>query len=388
MLALELYTDPAETLGRLLERLLPALRPGARVLVKPEWWARDERRASENTSPEFLRALVAWLEGRGAKVSIAHSSLLTPPDVPYLSFSDLIKENGVNFLLEDHPHVGLIDLETEPAELRRSGDVALLAPITLREHDVFVACVRPKTHMGTTVALGTKGLMGLLPDSENLRMHRDGLDELLGHLGRACAPTITLVEGDIGMEGDGPHHGDDVPLGWYLGGDDLLETDCAAAALMGFAPEEVGHLAALARLSARPVPALPTELRPLVRKLRPSGAFLQHTRRVRVWPGDSCATCHMAASSVQDLVRANPQRVGDVAALASMLYVKGFNIFMGHQSAPPPGGEACVAVGDCTREWAERYGVPRVGGCPVRVHEVGPALLTVLHRLNRGEESP
>ena len=154
MLALELFSDPASTLGRLLERLLPELGPGARVLVKPEWWARDERRASENTSPELLRALVAWLEGRGAKVSIAHSALLTPPDVPYLSFSELIKANGVNFLLEDHPHVGLIDLETEPAELRRSGELALLAPVTLREHDLFIALARPTTHMGTTVALG------------------------------------------------------------------------------------------------------------------------------------------------------------------------------------------------------------------------------------------
>ncbi|MCB9744309.1 MAG: DUF362 domain-containing protein [Alphaproteobacteria bacterium] len=388
MLALEPFDTPRDTLRRLLDRLAPDIGPGDRVLVKPEWCAAQDPKPSENSSPAFLGALLEWLDERGARVTLAHSSLLTPPDVPYTSFTELLKLEGVNHLLEDLPHLRLIDLETEPMELRRAGAQAFLAPRALSEHEHLIVCARPKMHMGTEVALGTKGLMGLLPDSENLRMHRDGLGSLLGHLGQAIPPALVLIEGDVAMEGNGPHHGRDVRCGWYLGGADLLEVDAAGAALMGFEVDEVVHLRALADLQGREVPALAKEMRPYIRRLARPEPFLEH-RRVRVWPGDSCATCHRAARSVEEHVLDNPHKLGDVAAVAAMLYLKGFNIRMGHHDLAdaPEAGSLSVALGECARAWAEAHDVPLVGGCPVRVHEVRPALMERVRALARGGEA-
>ncbi|MCB9759809.1 MAG: DUF362 domain-containing protein [Alphaproteobacteria bacterium] len=385
MIALEPFSTPRETLHRLLDRLLPDLSAGANVLVKPEWCARARPRPAENTSPAFIEALLSWLDARGARVALAHSSLLTPPDVPYMSFTDLLKLEGVDYLMEDFPHVRLIDLETEPMRLRRSGEVELLAPATLDEVDLFIHCARLKTHMATTIAVGTKGLMGLLPDSENLRMHRDGLDRLLAHLGDAVAPSLTLVEADVGMEGNGPHHGQDVACGIYFGGDDLLAVDSAAAGLMGFEPADVAHLVGLAALQGRDLPGLPEEWKRWVRPFAPAGDHLQH-KKVTVWPGDSCATCHLAAASVEDHVRSNPHHLGDLAAVASMLYMRGFHIFMGHHDPerPPPEGQASVAVGACAAEWAQAHGVPLVPGCPVRYHQVQPTLMQLIRDMSRG----
>lgn len=388
MIALQAFDAPRSSLGALLDRLLPALPRGARVLIKPEWCARRAPRPAENTSPAFLQALLAWLSERGARPTLAHAALPTPPDAPYTSFTDLLKLAEVDFLLEEFPHVGLVDLETEPMALRVSGGLELLLPRTLGEYDLFISLARLKTHMATVLSAGAKGLMGLIPDSENVRYHRDGLDRHVAALADVAWPGLTLIEADLGMEGEGPHHGDAVPCGFYLGGDDLLAVDCAASWLAGVDPAEVPHLVQLAALRGRALPGLPDDLRPYSRSFRRPRPYLQHTRKVRVWPGDSCATCQYAAQSVEGFLRDNPQRVGDLAAAAAMLFLRGFHIRMGHHplaEAPAP-GELSVAVGDCARPWAEAHGVPLVGGCPVRVGEVQPALIELLRRL--GEPGP
>ncbi|HJN74912.1 MAG TPA: DUF362 domain-containing protein [Myxococcota bacterium] len=352
---------------RLLDAALVDLPAGASVLVKPDWNARSEPKPGENTTPELLRAVLSWLEARGVEhLSIGHSSLLTPPDTPYTSFMDLVEIAGCVELLEDFPHLKLVDLEIEPMQLQGG----FLVPQALGEHDVVINCVRLKSHMGTTIAVACKGLMGLLPDSEHLRMHRDGLDVLLAELARVLPPTLSIVEADVGMEGEGPHHGTPVDCGYVLAGDDLFELDCVAARLMGVDPAEVGHLASLGET----FPPLPEEFEPHVVAFERSKGMLAVTRAVRVWPGDSCATCHVAASSLLEHIE-----VRDLPGLAKALYVDGVDVYMGHQPADRrPSGDRCVAVGECARGFAEAHGVALVEGCPVRAERVRPALVEAL----------
>ncbi len=387
MLVLEPFDTPAGTLNRLMERLLPDLQPGTRVFVKPNWCARTPPKASENTTPEFLDGLLAWLVKRGASVTVGHASLLTPPDHPYLGFANLIRVARTDDLLEKYPHVRFLDLELEPMEARVSGEVALLLPQVLREQDLLINCARLKTHMMTQVSIGVKNLMGLLPDSEKLRLHRDGLDELIAHLGNVCWPELTLVEADLGMEGEGSHHGDDIACGYYLGGDDMLEVDSVCTHLMGLDPEVVVHLKRLAELRERQLPALPGELASWVRSFRAPAAYLYYARRTRVWPGDSCSTCHMAAKTVVGHVKENPHKVGDLVALANMMYLKGFNLYLGHHpdTAPPPEGELAIAIGDCAQSYAEAHDLPFISGCPVRYHGIRPALVELVRRMHKGE---
>ena len=252
MLHLEPFRDPQSTVAAVMDRLMPSVE-GKRVLVKPDWTSREQPRPSECTTRPFLSGVLSWLQANGAaSVTLGHSSLLTPPDLPYTSFSDLLKLAGGHELLEDFPHLRLCDLEVEPMQLREG----FLVPTAVLEADLVVSCVRLKTHSGTQISVGVKGLMGLLPDSEHLRMHRDGLARLMADLAVAVAPGVTLVEADLGMEGEGPRHGEDVACGYYLGGDDLFELDCVAARLMGFAPDEIDHLVHLGQRLEREAPEL------------------------------------------------------------------------------------------------------------------------------------
>jgi uncharacterized protein (DUF362 family) len=372
-----IHLEPSDdgSVSRVLDALLGDLQPGTAVAVKPDWNARTEPRPGESTTAPFLEAVLRWLEDHGAgPVALAHSSLLTPPDVPYTSFHDLLEIAGCVGLLEDFPHVRLLDLEIEPMELRGG----FLTPIALRDYPVLINCVRLKTHMGSQIAVGCKGLMGLLPDSEHLRMHRDGLDTLLGELARALPPTVTLVEADVGMEGEGPHHGDAVDCGFVLGGDDLLELDSCAARLMGHDPAQVRHLAALAQ--GRPFPALPAEMQPFAKDFARPRGVLQPTRAGRVFPGDSCSTCHIAAQSLLDYAKANPHRVGSLARITKTLLVDGLDLYMGHQPPDrrPDDQRSGLALGDCSADFAQAHGLRHVAGCPMRKEQAQQALLDAL----------
>jgi uncharacterized protein (DUF362 family) len=115
----------------------------------------------------------------------------------------------------------------------------LNVPLTLYECDCLINMARLKTHVFTKVSLGTKNLFGLIPgkDKESLHPH---IDKILVDLMRYYRPSLTIIEGNMGMEGRGPTDGqirhDDV----LITGDDVLSTDIVASSYMGI--KNVPHL--------------------------------------------------------------------------------------------------------------------------------------------------
>ena len=56
-------------------------------------------------------------------------------------------------------------------------------------------------------------------------------------------PELAIVDGIIGMEGDGPLNGTARPMGVLVMGDDLLAVDATCCRLMMLDPEKIGYLA-------------------------------------------------------------------------------------------------------------------------------------------------
>jgi uncharacterized protein (DUF362 family) len=55
-------------------------------------------------------------------------------------------------------------------------------------------------------------------------------------------PEVSLIDGFVGMQGEGPRHGSRVRLGTVIAGTDAIAVDAVAAALMGFEPMEIAYL--------------------------------------------------------------------------------------------------------------------------------------------------
>ena len=68
-------------------------------------------------------------------------------------------------------------------------------------------------------------------------MHRN-----LVRLARQLKPNLTVIDGFVAMEGNGPVHGNLIHLGVAVVGIDSVATDAVAANLMGFNPSDIGYL--------------------------------------------------------------------------------------------------------------------------------------------------
>ena len=55
-------------------------------------------------------------------------------------------------------------------------------------------------------------------------------------------PAITVIDGFVGMEGNGPIDGTPVQMNIIIAGTDVVATDATAARIMGFNPHEIKHI--------------------------------------------------------------------------------------------------------------------------------------------------
>ena len=94
--------------------------------------------------------------------------------------------------------------------------------------------------------VGLKCLFGVVPGAhygwpKNL-LHVNRIESSILGLYELVRPMVAVVDGIVGMEGDGPLFGAAVPHGVLAAGADPVAVDSTCARLMGFDPQKVGYL--------------------------------------------------------------------------------------------------------------------------------------------------
>ncbi|MCR4391266.1 MAG: DUF362 domain-containing protein [Candidatus Acetothermia bacterium] len=116
---------------------------------------------------------------------------------------------------------------------------------------VRVSVALPKTHDTVIVTASFKNMVvGCIQKPDKAKIHRGyrAINVNLALLGRALRPHLAVIDGFVGMEGDGPVDGEPVDHRVAFAGTDPVAVDAVAADLMGFAPGEIGYLVHAARL--------------------------------------------------------------------------------------------------------------------------------------------
>ena len=119
------------------------------------------------------------------------------------------------------------------------------------EADVLISLPKMKTHHWVGVTLGLKNLFGVLPGvfygwPKNL-LHYRGIERSIADLARTVKVHYTIIDGVVGMEGDGPIMGRAKPVGVVVMSPFPLAADATAARLMGFDPQKIPYLAQCGR---------------------------------------------------------------------------------------------------------------------------------------------
>jgi uncharacterized protein (DUF362 family) len=124
----------------------------------------------------------------------------------------------------------------------------LWLPRHVREAELIVSVPKLKTHHWAGVSLSLKNLFGIVPGArygwpKNM-LHFNGITPSILGLYQTVRPVAAVVDGIVGMEGDGPLFGTTAPHGLLAVGADPAAVDVTCVELMGLARSRVPHLEA------------------------------------------------------------------------------------------------------------------------------------------------
>ena len=99
-----------------------------------------------------------------------------------------------------------------------------------------------KTHVVSTMTLGMKNPMGILPRPDRRAMHTFGIDQCIVDMNRGLKPDLTIVDGSVGQDGEGPLYGDQADLQVLVAGRNSLAVDLVCCQLVDVKPGAIPHL--------------------------------------------------------------------------------------------------------------------------------------------------
>lgn len=221
-----------EAVPAALERLLEQLggwdrflRPGLRVLVKPNLLTDRPPEDAATTHPVVLTAVLRRLKAAGCRVSVGDSP------VSAVQLAAVWERTGVGRVCREEG-VPLLRFEGRPTcEVRADGHCFHIASEVL-EADLLVSLPKVKTHTFTTLTAAVKNLYGTLPGYQKARLHKetphpDAFGRMLRALLSAMPSTLHIADAVVGMEGDGPSNGKPVQLGFLAASTDAVALDIA-----------------------------------------------------------------------------------------------------------------------------------------------------------------
>jgi uncharacterized protein (DUF362 family) len=181
----------------------------------------------------------------------------------------LVQESGLGDVLARHG-VTFVDINhDEPVKTpnlgRLTGLEYLYLSKTVAAAEVLISLPKLKTHHWAGATLSLKNLFGTLPGIcygwPKNELHWRGIDNSIVDIALTRTPDLAIVDGIVGMEGDGPLNGTARPFGALIMGHDLVAVDATCCRLMELDPTQIGYLMLgqakkLGRLAAAEIPQL------------------------------------------------------------------------------------------------------------------------------------
>ncbi len=223
---------------------------GKRILLKPNLVESHPGATHINTHPFIVRGAVEAFRRYGAAEIIVADGPGHCRDTLLI-----LEDTGLVDILRSE-HITFKDLNqdswyTTPNVGRRTNLKRLVLPETLKQVDWIVSMPKLKTHHWVGVTLSMKNLFGVMPGifygwPKNV-FHWEGIEQSIIDINSTVAAHFAIVDGIVGMEGDGPIAGKPKHAGVIVMGRNLVAVDATCARIMGINPQKVAYLAAASK---------------------------------------------------------------------------------------------------------------------------------------------
>jgi uncharacterized protein (DUF362 family) len=225
----------------------PAWTTGKSVLLKPNLVEPSRDAPQINTHPAVVLAAAEVFRRWGAREVLVAEGQGHCRDTDWVldqsGLGPVLHEARLDFVDLNHDDVFLVPNALRFTRLRQLG-----LPEALRRADIVVSMPKLKTHHWAGVTLSMKNLFGVMPGvyygwPKNV-LHHAGIPESILDITAAVRPHLAIIDGIIGMEGDGPIMGTPRDAGVLVMGTNLPAVDATAARLMEIDPRRITYLAA------------------------------------------------------------------------------------------------------------------------------------------------
>ena len=298
------------------------LRPGMRVLLKPNLMGDYNTYFSVTTNPAVAQAAAQWLFEHGVKdVLLADSPSGSVCRMPGFRYDSFYESAGYAYLAE----LG-VRLNAD------AGWRAVPAPdgCVLKEYNILNAVAdadyvinlpKLKTHNKTVISFGVKNLFGCVPDIQKPAFHARypriaDFANMLVELAMTVRPDLTLIDGIEILEHNGPVAGEKRHLGLLFAAKDVFSQDAFLAELLGV-DEEKTELLRIARTKGlvRPAQTVSGTFTgdEAIPPLKLADVFTARTTTERV-----SSLLHMAADKAEQLLLAQTPRMQPKACVRCM----------------------------------------------------------------------
>jgi uncharacterized protein (DUF362 family) len=240
---------------------------GKRVVIKPNL-VEYHRDKVINTHPRVVAAVIELCQAEGAAEVIVAEGPGHWRNVEYLlnesGLGAVLAKAGVRFVDLNH------DQPVKAVNLGRlTGLDHLYLTRTVTSAEVLISVPKLKTHHWAGATLSLKNLFGTLPGTcygwPKNELHWRGIPNSIIDIALTTIQPplqfLAVIDGVVGMEGDGPLNGKARPVGALVMGADPLAVDATGCRLMGIEPTRIPYLMLglgkkLGRLNVSEVPQL------------------------------------------------------------------------------------------------------------------------------------
>ncbi len=261
--------DLRQSVAALLEPLggmTAFVKPGDRVLLKPNLLTGARPTKECVTRPELVYCVAELVIAAGGKPFLG--------DGPAFGSAHGVAQANGYLPLMNELNVPIVEFKGARYKTISEEFDHLLLSKEVMEADVVINLPKVKSHVQLTLTMGVKNLFGCVPGKMKAWWHVEaGKDEarfgqMLVETARTISPNLTILDGIIGHEGNGPSNGEPRELGILAASANVFALDRSIVDLLQVAPERVLTIAAARKLGLCPelkeieFPLLtPTELR-------------------------------------------------------------------------------------------------------------------------------
>jgi len=223
---------------------------GKTILLKPNLVGLDPA-GIINTHPSVIAAARETFQRLGAATVLIGDGPATERDTIAVLESMKLRE-FVGSLSGVFVDLNLDNVEHVVLKTRASRLKELYLPRTICGVDYIVSMPKLKTHHWAGVTLSLKNMFGVVPGGcygwpKNI-LHWAGIDNSVLDINATVRPDFAIIDGIVGMEGNGPIQGTPKPSGVLIVGDDPVAVDATGTRVMGLLPEQIKYLSQAATL--------------------------------------------------------------------------------------------------------------------------------------------